>query len=267
MWNVVEKQISIPFLLYSHLIPIIAGIAFGTFLYLKTKKLSAFYLLLYCFAFSSATFFDLVSWVPNSQWMLFSWSICDIFSIASFVFSYWFLYTFTKEHDLPLWQKVLTSSILVPTLAITGMSININTYLAPSDSASVNQIVTNYLSCVEVLFMVLIVIFTVVEYRKAISAASKNKVALAGAGAFASIFLLFFFYAIVNFIISINLWNLASTGYVYNVTPYAVFGILILLALLGYLIAKYEAFDVKLIKSVAYMVILMVLLFIGLFLV
>ena len=93
----------------------------------------------------------------------------------------------------------------------------------------------------------------------------KKKIVLAGVGVVAFLFAYFFIYAIVNFIITTNLWNLALTGYVYIISPYAIFGMPILLAFLGYLIAKYQAFDVKLIKSIAYMVILMVLLFIGLF--
>ncbi|MDD5152995.1 MAG: hypothetical protein PHS95_03365, partial [Candidatus Pacebacteria bacterium] len=81
----------------------------------------------------------------------------------------------------------------------------------------------------------------------------------------AFLFTFFFSYAIVNFVIAINLWNLASTSYIYNLSPYAVLGMPILLAFLGYLIAKYQAFDIRLIKSIVLIVTLMILLFVGLF--
>ena len=261
------QQISIPFLLYTHLVPIVVAIAFGAFLLFKTKKLSAFYLLLVCVSFSMYALFDLMAWTPNDKVIMFSWSIFDIFSTGFFILSYWFLYEFVKERDLPMWQKVLTSCALIPTLVITAMNINMDTLLQTTIIPNENQLVTNYNSILEILFIILIVAFTVAQYRKAIDVVNKNKIVLAGVGVVVFLFIFFFVFAVTNFIISINLWNLASTSYVYNISPYAILGMPVLLAFLGYLIAKYQAFDMKLIKSVVYMVALMIILFIGLFVV
>lgn len=265
LWTVLVNQISISFVVYSHLVPTIVAIALGIFLFLKTKKLSTLYLLLLCASFSIFAFFDLAVWIFNGEEIMFFWSILDIFSVSFFILSYWFLYSFVKERDLPLWQKVLTAGALVPTLVTTVMSINMNTYLVAIGVAIENQTITNYLSFLEIFFILLVIIFTIVQYRKAPDANNKKKIVLAGVGVTAFLFTFLFAYAIVNFIIAINLWGLASTSYVYNISPYALFGMPIFLAFLGYLIAKYQAFDVKLIKSIVYMVLLMVLLFVGLF--
>jgi len=264
-WGVTIKQISFSFLIYSYIGATIVVLAFGIFLLIKAKKLSSFYLLLLCVAFALFSLIDFVAWVPYTTTAMVSWATVDIFSTAFFIFSYWFLYSFIKEHDLPMWQKVASVGTLIPTLVITAMGININTWLVPIGIAVDNATNANYLSCLEIFFILLIVVFTVVEYRKAIDTVNKKKIALAGAGVVAFLFTFFFSYVIVNFVIAINLWDLASTSYIYNLSPYAIFGMPILLAFLGYLIAKYQAFDVKLIKSIVYMVILMVLLFIGLF--
>jgi len=266
-WNVVTQQISFSFLSYSYLGASILAIAFGTFLAVKTKKLSSFYLFLLCISFATFSLLDYSLWIPLKSLSptMFSWSVESIFSIGFFILSYWFLYSFVKEHDLPMWQKVLSVTALVPTLVITAMNINLSAFSATTDVAIENANIPNYHSLLELFFVLLIIIFTVVQYRKATDALSKKKIALAGAGVVAFLFVFLFTYVVMNFILAINLWNLASTTYAYNISVYSVLGMPILLGFLGYLIAKYQAFDVRLIKSIAYMVILMVLLFVGLF--
>ncbi|MDD5152994.1 MAG: hypothetical protein PHS95_03360 [Candidatus Pacebacteria bacterium] len=170
-----------------------------------------------------------------------------------------------KEHDLPLWQKVLTACALVPSLLITAMSINMDTYYGPSGIALINQTVLNGNSLLEVVIIVGIIVFSIFEYLKALDDASRKKIALAGTGVTIFLSIFFFMWTTANFLISINFQNLASTGYLYNITTYSFLGMPILLGFLGYLIAKYQAFDMKLIKSIVYIIALMALLFVGLF--
>ena len=258
-------MISIYFLAYADIGAAVLAIAFGTFLFIKAKRLSSFYLFLLCTIFAIYSFGDFATWILSEDLGMSVWSVLDVLSVSFFILSFWFLYTFVKERDLPMWLKVLTASALIPTLVVTALSINLNTWVVPSGMAIDNAVVANYHSCLYGFFILLTIIFTIIEYRKALDTVNKKKIALAGIGVATFLFAYFFVYAIVNFVIAINLWNLALTGYAYIISPYALFGMPILLAFLGYLIAKYQAFDVRLIKSIAYMIVLMVLLFIGLF--
>ncbi|MDD5152992.1 MAG: hypothetical protein PHS95_03350 [Candidatus Pacebacteria bacterium] len=264
-WDVASTQVSYYFLSYSYIGATVLAIAFGTFLFAKTRKLPSFYLFLLCLFFAIFSLLDFITWFPNSVWVMSTWSIVDLFAIAFFVLSYWFLYSFIKDHDLPMWQKILTGSALIPTLLITVMSVNIDAFYIPTGIALDNANVTNYHSLLELLFILLVIVFTVVEYKKALDPVNKKKIALAGVGVLAFLFTFFFAYAIIGLVIATNLWGLAATSYIYNVAPYAIMGMPILLAFLGYLIAKYQAFDVRLIKSIVYMVALMIILFVGLF--
>ncbi|MDD5152990.1 MAG: hypothetical protein PHS95_03340 [Candidatus Pacebacteria bacterium] len=266
-WIVVTNQISFSFLSYSYIGATLLAIAFGTFLFVKTKKLSSFYLLLLCISFAIYSLLDFALWVPlkDLSSIIFSWSIEYIFSISFFILSYWFLYSFIKEHDLPMWQKILSASTLLPTFIIIATNFNVSAVSASVDIALENEVVANYHSLLELLFILLVIIFTVVEYQKALDTVNKKKIALAGTGVTAFLSAFFFAYGIINFVIAINLWGLASTSYIYNLSPYAILGMPILLGFLGYLIAKYQAFDVRLIKSIVLIVILMILLFVGLF--
>ncbi|MDD5153011.1 MAG: hypothetical protein PHS95_03455 [Candidatus Pacebacteria bacterium] len=264
-WVIVINQISISFLIYSLGVPAILAFVFGTFLYLKTKKLSSFYLLLLCYIFAFYAILDLLTWFPNGVVEMWSWSLLDVFSVIFFILSYWFLYSFVKGYDLPFWQKVLTACTLLPTLALTVSSANINAFSAPQVTGLENQIIVPYYAILYSLFILLIIIFSVKEYLKAEDVVSKKKIALAGTGVAVFLFIYLVILVVVGFVISINLFGLASNAYVYKIDLYSLLGMPILLAFLGYLIAKYQAFDVKLIKSIAYMVLLAVILFIGLF--
>ena len=211
-----------------------------------------------------------MNWLPFADAVITMscWSVVDIFSTSFFILSYWFLYSFIKDHDLPLWQKIATACTLLPTLVVTALSININTFYAPSPMPLDNTLNANYLSLLELAYILLVVTFTIVEYVKERDSGNKKKIFLVGAGVFVFLFIFFFAYVIVNFILTMGLFDLAKTpGFVYNISLYALLGMPILLGFLGYLIAKYQAFDVKLIKSIVYMITLMVILFIGLFLV
>ena len=264
-WTVIVKQISISFLLYSYLVPAVIAVAFGIFIAIKTKQVSGFYLFLICISFALYCLFDLVAWAPNPDIVMFSWSVLDVLSVSFFILSYWFLYSFVKEHDLPLWQKVLTSLAIVPTFFITALSINMFIFNEVQFTAVENQSVTNYNSILYTFFILVIVAFTIFQYYYATDRSLKNKIALAGAGT--TIFLCVYCAVLIitNLVFLFNIPGLASSDYIYTIDSYSVFGMPILLGFLSYLIAKYQAFDIKLIRSIVYMVILMILLFIGLF--
>ncbi|MDD5152993.1 MAG: hypothetical protein PHS95_03355 [Candidatus Pacebacteria bacterium] len=266
-WGVLIKQISISFLVYSYIIPAVIAIVFGTSLFIRTKNISSFYLFLICLTFSIYSIFDLLAWTPTPAFgiQIFSWSILDVFCTCFFVLSYWFLYAFVKGHDLPFWQKIVTATALVPTLIITALSVNMNSYAVPTISALENFSVTKYFSWVQVVFIAIIVIFTFVEYNKTNDSIAKHKIALAGAGVFIFLFIFNAILQITNFVISINFLGLGSTQQIYSIDSYSIFGMPILLGFLGYLIAKYQAFDVKLMKSSTISLVIMVLLFVGLF--
>jgi len=266
-WNVLVKEISTSFLIYSYTVPAIVAIAFGVFLFVKTKKMSSFYLFLICLCFSIYSILDLLAWTPTPAWgiQIFSWSILDLFCTSFFILSYWFLYAFIKERDLPYWQKIITGVALVPTLIITATSANLNSYSVPVISAIENLNVTRYLSWIHVLLIVLAALFTIKEYIKAEDRSIKNKIALAGTGVFIFLFTFNAVVQLIDFVMQTNLFGLGATAYIYNIDSYSLFGMPILLVFLGYLIAKYQAFDVKLIKSSTISLIIMVLLSIGLF--
>lgn len=261
----IEAQISTKLLLFSHIPTALLAIAFGVFIYAKTKKLSALYLMLLCINFAIWLYLDLVTWTSGSESIMFAWSVLDIINVVSYFLTFWFLYSFVKDRDLPLWAKAATTLFLIPTAIIMLKSINMDSFYMPTAISLENEQVVYYNSYVRGFFLLLIAWFTVNEYRKATDAPSRKKTALAGLGA--ALFLAFFLITelITAFFLATNLWGWGESTYAYNFQVYGLFGVPIFLGFLGYLVAKYQAFDIKLIKSVGLVVLLMILLFFTIF--
>jgi signal transduction histidine kinase len=182
---------------------------------------------------------------------MFTWSLLDIISLIFFFFSYYFLYTFVKEKDLPLWQKVVAFGILLPPIYWTLMGVNINTFYTPYCEAIENEAVSQYDSYAQLTFLIAIVIFAVYEFFKAKTKELRSKISLATIGVILFLFTFFFAAFLADFFVTRAIWEHA-----YNVEIYGLFGMPIMLAYLGYLIVRYKAFDVRVFTAQALVILL-----------
>ena len=242
-YDLLIGQIPVGLLLYSHIPTAIIALLFGTYVLIKDRKLASFNLFVVCFSFALWCFFDLSSWFAflGSNKTMFTWGLVDLFSIVFFFFSYYFLYSFVTEKDLPLWQKLVGVFIMLPTFIWTFFGSNLLGFDADYCEAVESNVVTNYLFAAEAVFILVVIIFIISQWRKSTSATAKRKVLLAGAGVLS--FLVFFFSSTLTASILVNYDALAD--YAYNYEIYGLFGMPILLVYLGYLIVKYKAFDLK----------------------
>jgi signal transduction histidine kinase len=250
------NQISIGLLLYSHLPTATFALLFGGFLIYRNKSIQSISLFIICLAFVVWCLLDLGSWFAflGARTMMFTWSITDLFTLIIFSFSYYFLYSFIENRDLPLWQKVTGFALILPTLFWTFFGRNLLAFDGVTCQAIENDFVTNYPLYLQVFFLILSVGFSIYKYLKTKEKALKKKIALAGTGI--SIFLMFFFFSLflADLLINKNIWQNA-----YNVEIYGLFGMPILLMFLGYLIIRYKAFDIKVFSAQALVVALIVL--------
>lgn len=258
-------QIPLKLLVFAHVPTAILAVTLGVFLYKKTKKLSAFYLMLLCLNFALWLYCDLLSWTSGSWSVMFAWSVLDVVNVASYITAYWFLYSFVRGYDIPLWQKVATACALVPTIVITVLSRNMDSFFTPTMIAVENDAVVSYNLYVRVFFLVLILGFTAYEYFKAADATNKKKIVLAGVGTAIFIFFLQLAELLTAYVLATNLWGWGENSYAYNFSVYGLFGIPLFLGLLGYLVVKYQAFDLKILKTVWLIIVLQLLLFITIF--
>jgi hypothetical protein len=258
---IVAEVASTPLLVWSHIVTAVIGIIFALFIYHQTKKLSSFYLLLSALCFAIWAYFDLITWGAPQEAMMFLWSLLDIFSVLFSLFAYWFLYAFIKGTDLPFKHKVLSLALVVPVYIYTLTSWNMSAYSNTEINALESDITANASLVIEGIFIMFMIALIIHTLRTSRDATQKKKAVLGGIGAIllVSIFVLSFVIANTMLILEVGPANEA-----YNVGNYALFGMPLLAGLLGYLVAKYQAFDLKLTKTVGMVVLLVLLLFLSL---
>lgn len=260
-WSTISLQISIDLLAWSHIAPALFGIIFSLFLYRQTKKLSAVYLLLLSFSFALWSYLDLVTWVGRSTEIMYTWSIMDIFAGLFTIFAYWFLYTFINGKDVPVVHKVVSMLFLVPIFLYVILGLNFDTYYAPEQIADEASAILFYLPTMQTLFLLAIIVSTIRARHNTSDITLRRKALFGGIGTglFVSAFIVFFLIA------NVYLYLDTDDFQVYNITVYSLFGMPFLMGFLGYLVAKYQAFDLKLTKSIGLVVVLILLLFINIF--
>ncbi len=248
-------QISVGLLLYAHIPTALTALIFGSYILYRDRKLPNTTLFFVCISFATWCFLSFSTWlVFSSPVTMFTWSLLDLVGLIMFFFSYYFIYTFVTNRDLPIWQKVTGILMLLPTAVSTLFGLNLVGFDGNNCVAMENDLITRYPYFIEAFFIILVFIFIVSQYRKAAEKKTKNKILLAGAGVFT--FLIFFFSATLL----VNILDTSSvSSYVYNYEIYGLFGMPLLLIFLGYLIVRYKAFNIKLLGAQALVISLVAL--------
>lgn len=260
--SVLENQISIDILFWAHVAPAFIAIVFSFFIYRQTRKLSAFYLLLSSIAFATWSYLDLVSWSADGADLMFAWSLLDMVSALFFIFTYWFLYTFIKERDVPLWQKVASILPLAYIAYYTIIGMNLGAFYQPEVIAFENDITALGMRILESLALVIMALFTLVCYTQTKDKSRKLRIMFGGVGTTLFLAIFSFVFLVTHLLIY---YNIGSASEAYNISVYSLFGMPFLISFLGYLIAKYQAFDLKLTKTIGLIVLMMLLLLVNIF--
>jgi hypothetical protein len=249
-------------LIWSHIPTAAIGVLFALFIFYQTRKISAFYLLVTTICFAVWSYFELITWGAPQEASMFTWSLLDVFSVMFNVFTFWFLYSFIRGKDLPFTLKLITLIPIIPVYIYTIASMNIQTYFVQEINAIESVFAANYALLVESVFLITIIVFTIYSFRTAQSHNQKNMILLGGAAT--GVFLLFF---VFSFIITNTLLflGIGTENEAYTYGLYSLFGMPFMVGFLGYLIAKYQAFDLKLTKMIGLVVLWMMLLFLSIF--
>ncbi len=256
-YDYLVNQIPVALLMYSHIPTALVALIFGGFLYVKTRNLASGTLLVVSLFFGLWCLVDLASWFSffGSDLTMFSWSLADFFGLVFFLFAYYFLYVFSTERDLPVWQKLFGLALLLPTAIWTYFGSNLSGYDSNTCEALENSSVTSYMFYAEGIILMAVVVFCILQFRKLKNKQKRMKVLLAGVGV--SIFLGFFLAS--TLLASYLTSSPTLSDYAYNFEIYGLFGMPILLIYLGYLIVRYRAFDVRIFGAQALVISLVVI--------
>jgi signal transduction histidine kinase len=250
------NQIPMGLLLYSHLPAALIALLFSLYVFIKSKNLSSLLLFTTCLVFAAWSALDLSAWFAflGSNNTMFAWSLLDFIAVLMFFLGYYFIYVFITKRDLPLWQKVVGFILILPSSYVAFRGLNLSAYDLNTCEALENGIYTKYTYYSEAIFFLYTLCFVIFRFRISKDGIEKRRIFLSGMGIL--LFMGVFFSA------GLLVWLLAETNaalYAYNYLIYALFGMPLLLAFLGYIIVKYRAFDIRIFGAQALIITLVAL--------
>ena len=236
-------------LYYSHIPLIILSLFFGIFVLLRGKnQLSSRVFFVLASSFALWSILDLLTWLSSdTRVIMFSWSFIGLVEIAFFVLGLYFFYVFVEKKDVSWQYKVLMSFLLLPPIFLLSTNWNLSVFMIGECYAVENTYGLYYKYLVEAIFTAILVVFSL---RKMIvvDKSARRQVILLFIGIM--LFLLSFFFAVFvsGYLIDAGITN----GYGFEI--YGLFGMVIFMGFLAYLIVKFKAFDIKLIGAQALVV-------------
>jgi signal transduction histidine kinase len=226
---------------YSHLSTASISIIIGLFVFLKDyKSLLNRLLFILSLCFSVWVIFDFIiwNWGYNSVLTMISWSLLSIFIGLISILSYYFFYVFLLKRDLSYIKKILIFIPLIPILLITPTIYNLPYFDMVNCEASENMYFNYYFFGMGAIAIIGIILLFITNFSKIEKTFRKEATLM--------------FVGLELFLISFLSLGLISSYYDnYSIEFYGLFGMVIFMAFLAYLIVKFKAFDIKLIGAQA----------------
>ncbi len=233
-------------LYYSHVPAIVLPFILGFLIYKKdTKSILNRIFFLLSTSFSLWTLINLIVWTNNDIGIImYAWMFFGLIYAVISVYSIYFTHIFLFGNDLGKAPKIVFSLILLPVILITPTMYNLDgfNYEYCGASGHENIYFLSYYTILGILSMVWIaVLFFKKNKEKSKTELKKNRLFVFGI----ELFLFSFFFS--SFLAS----TLNDYGVVddYSLEFYGIFGMLVFLMFIGYLITKFEMFNLKVITT------------------
>jgi len=236
-----------PLLYYSHLPALIVSLLIGIFVFIKSRNsLEGKLLLAMSLVFSVWTLVNLITWTNNnSDIIFFAWSFFGILFTLLSIFCFYLFVVYISKKDLTFQQKVVICLTLLPIVIFTPTNFNLFEFnLSVCGIWEGGPFFNFYYYTTGLVALLGIVVFGAKIYKKS-EPQIRKQILLLGSGI--SLFLFSLFNA--SFIAD---W-LVTKGIVsdFGLEQYGLFGMLIFMAFLTYMIVTFKAFDIKLVGAQA----------------
>ncbi|MFZ2048917.1 MAG: ATP-binding protein [Minisyncoccia bacterium] len=236
-------------LYYSSIPSAVISLLIGIFVLFKSKfSLLGKILFSISISFSAWVTSSLLIWIFyfNNSVVMSAWAPIEIFSILLYILCLYFVYVYIEKRDINIWTKLLVSSPLFLIIFLVPTTYNISEYDIQECVSVENPAYTNFILGLKIFFSLWIISYSIYKYIKA-NKEFRKQILLLMIGMI--IFLLSFLVA----------GYVAEQTYVYIYEAAGLFGMVVFLAFLAYLIVRFKAFDIKLIATQALVVALVIL--------
>lgn len=221
---------------YSHFPAIIISLILGFFVFFKSDRNRMSQILLTIISlFSIWSLIDLILWATNDpRFVLFFWSLQVLVEPMIFLFSFYLIFVFIKNKDFSFWQWILVSLPVLPIIFLLSTNLNLIGVDVYDCNATEGFIAQYYSYVVELIFILLIFIFSLSQYFKIKDIEKKREVKIFSIGLV--LFLIAFSWGNIIGSFTDN-WVLAQVGLI---------GMPIFIGFLSYMIVRFKTFNIKL---------------------
>jgi len=233
---------------YTHVTALILSLIVGVFVYLKNRhNLTNKILFWSLLPFLLWVFFNIIIWASNrSDIIMFLWSLQIMLEPLTYIGMFYLVYVFINKHDVSTKVKIGAFLAYLPLLAIIPTRFNLPAFDV-SLCIPVESFYAYYSYVLEAASILGIALFATRKYQKEKTPDVRNQILYLSLGVV--LFLLAF--------ASGNIFGSLTDDWV--TSQYGLFGTPIFAALVGYIIVKYKAFQVKAIAAQALVLALWVL--------
>ncbi len=228
-----------PFIYYSHIVPLVASLLIGYFIFFKNPYLLVNKILFVITnLFALWVFGDLILWATDkSHYTIFVWSLINLIEPFIYVFSVYFVQVFITNKDTLLKNKILLFAPIAPVILFAFTKLNLLGFnLIDCDREAIEGPLSQYIYIIEVFYVLYIAIFAIRHSRKQI-VKKKNQIFLVTI-------------SILLFLLTFSWGNIVgSITDDWRVSQWGLFGMPIFIAILSFLIIKYNAFNIKVIST------------------
>ena len=240
-----------PLFYYAHFVPILAGGILVAVLLSHNPRSLAIRMLSALFAISAAwIFIDMLMTATNRpDAVVFLWSVVVLIEPLVYVAAFLFFFAFAYNKLPSFREQLLITALLAPLIIFAPTAYNIPGIYIEDCNADEGFIATHYSYAVEILMTIWILSLAITTIARTTDATERKKLTA-------------FLIGIMAFLISFASGNLIGTFTGDWVTAqYGLFGLPIFMAFLGYIIVRFQAFNVKLLEAQALVVALALLVF------
>jgi signal transduction histidine kinase len=231
------------FIYYSHLFPSLSVLLIAFFVFLNNPKAKTSAALLFlATVFTAWSLIDLVLWASErSDLIIFFWSILIHFDLLIYVAAYYFIHTLLTK-QWPTWRSELTIfAMFVPLVLFAHTPLNLLGFDFTNcwREALEGPLWQSYVYYAELIIAAGILLFAVREIKKPENKERRLEFSLATGG-------------ILAFLFSFSAGNiLGSLEVDWELGQYGLFGMPVFVALITYIMVRYQTFKAKIMATEA----------------
>jgi signal transduction histidine kinase len=174
---------------------------------------------------------------------MFTWALTGLLEALFFVLTLYFVYVFIRKIDISILNKVIWGILLLPLIIMIPTKLNLSAFNATECYSLMSNYFVYYKYFVEILSSIILIFFSGVKIKQS-KGDSRKQIVLLITGVMLFLFSFFFTVFLSSY--------LADNGVAgYSIEFYGLFGTIIFMAALMFIIVKFKAFDIKLIGAQA----------------